>query len=47
MILLDTNVIVDALDKEEANHRWAKKQIEDAVSTEGGGIMVVTPQLVE
>jgi predicted nucleic acid-binding protein len=42
MILLDTNVIVDALDKEEANHRWSKKQIEDAVSTEGGGISVVT-----
>ncbi len=42
MILLDTNVIVDALDKGEANHRWAKKQIEDAVSTEGGGISVVT-----
>ena len=29
MILLDTNVIVDALDKSQANHQWAKKQIED------------------
>jgi hypothetical protein len=42
MILLDTNVIVDALDKSQANHQWAKKQIEDAVATEGGGISVVT-----
>ena len=42
MILLDTNVIVDALDPREANHRWAKKQIEDAVAGEGGGISVVT-----
>jgi predicted nucleic acid-binding protein len=42
MILLDTNVIVDALDKNQANHQWAKKQIEDAVATEGGGISVVT-----
>jgi predicted nucleic acid-binding protein len=42
MILLDTNVIVDALDKGGANHPWAKKQIEEAVSTEGGGISVVT-----
>ena len=42
MILLDTNVIVDALDKNQANHRWAKKQIEDAVAGTGGGISVVT-----
>ena len=42
MILLDTNVIVDALDKSQANHQWAKKQIEDAVAAEGGGISVVT-----
>jgi len=42
MILLDTNVIVDALDKTQANHLWAKKQIEDAVAAEGGGISVVT-----
>jgi hypothetical protein len=42
MILLDTNVIVDALDKSHANHQWAKKQIEDAVAAEGGGISVVT-----
>jgi hypothetical protein len=42
MILLDSNVIVDALDKSQANHQWAKKQIEDAVAAEGGGISVVT-----
>jgi predicted nucleic acid-binding protein len=42
MILLDTNVIVDALDKGEANHQWAKKQIEDAIAADGGGISVVT-----
>ncbi len=42
MILLDTNVIVDALDDSQANHKWARKQIEDAVAAEGGGISVVT-----
>ena len=42
MILLDTNVIVDALDKTQGNHQWAKKQIEDAVTAEGGGVSVVT-----
>jgi predicted nucleic acid-binding protein len=42
MILLDTNVIVDALDKSQANHEWAKKQIVDAVAGEGGGISAVT-----
>jgi hypothetical protein len=42
MILLDTNVIVDALDKSQPNHHWAKKQIEDVVAAEGGGISVVT-----
>jgi predicted nucleic acid-binding protein len=42
MTLLDTNVIVDALDKSQADHQWAKKQIEDAVAAEGGGISVVT-----
>jgi hypothetical protein len=42
MTLLDTNVIVDALDRSQANHQWAKKQIEDVVAEEGGGISVVT-----
>lgn len=42
MILLDTNVVVDALDKKQAHHAWSKRQIEDAVVGEGGGISVVT-----
>src|SRR4051812_46493128 len=42
MILLDTNVIVDALDKAQSHHLWSKKQIEEAVLGEGGGISVVT-----
>ncbi len=42
MILLDTNVVVDALDKDQAHHTWSKKQIEDAVTGDGGGISVVT-----
>jgi predicted nucleic acid-binding protein len=42
VILLDTNVIVDAFDTGQANHRWAKKQIEEAVATEGGGVSAVT-----
>lgn len=42
MTLLDTNVIVDAMDKDQANQRWAKKQIEDIVAGEGGGVSVVT-----
>jgi len=57
MILLDTNVVVDAMDKTQAYHAWSKKQIEDAVVMEGGAISVVTlaelcagarePELVE
>lgn len=42
MTLLDTNVVVDALDKKQAHHAWSKKQIEDAVAGEGGGISVMT-----
>ncbi len=42
MILLDTNVVVDAVDKTQTHHAWSKKRIEDAVATEGGGISVVT-----
>jgi len=42
MILLDTNVVVDALDKDQAHHGWSRKQIEDAVVGEGGGISAVT-----
>ena len=42
MILLDTNVLVDALDATQAHQVWSKKQIEEAVVAEGGGISVVT-----
>jgi predicted nucleic acid-binding protein len=42
MILMDTNVIVDALDKSQECHQWARKQIKDAVAADGGGISVVT-----
>jgi hypothetical protein len=42
MILLDTNVIVDALDKTQTHHSWSKWQIEAAVAGGGGGISVVT-----
>lgn len=42
MILLDTNVIIDALDTDETHHAWAVKQIEDSVGGEGGGINAVT-----
>ncbi len=42
MILLDTNVVVDALDTTQQHHAWSKRQIEDAVVAEGGGIGVVT-----
>jgi len=42
MILLDTNVIIDALDKSQANHQWAKQQIENVVAMEGGGISAIT-----
>ena len=42
MILLDTNVLVDAMDKTQQHHAWSKGQIEDAVTGEGGGISVVT-----
>jgi predicted nucleic acid-binding protein len=42
MILMDTNVVIDALDKTEEKHQWSRKQIEDAVAGDGGGISVVT-----
>ena len=38
MILVDTNVIIDALDKAARDHGWAFKQVVDAVSGEGGAI---------
>jgi hypothetical protein len=42
MILLDTNVVVDAMDRTQPHHAWSNKQIGDAVAGEGGGISVVT-----
>jgi hypothetical protein len=42
MILLDTSVVIDARDSSQANHVWAVRQIEQAVSGEGGGVNVVT-----
>jgi len=41
MILMDTNVVIDARDSFQANHLWAIKQIEDAAAGEGGGINAV------
>jgi predicted nucleic acid-binding protein len=42
MTLLDTNVIVDAMDEGQEHHLWAWNQIKDAVSADGGGISAVT-----
>jgi predicted nucleic acid-binding protein len=42
MILLDTNVVIDARDPSQPDHAWAVRQIEQAVTVEGGGISVVT-----
>jgi hypothetical protein len=42
MILFDTNVIIDILDKDEAHHSWAIKQLASAVLGEGVVVSVVT-----
>jgi predicted nucleic acid-binding protein len=42
MTLFDTNVIIDARDASSANHAEAVREIEAAVSGEGGGINAVT-----
>ena len=42
MILIDTNVVIDARDALQAHHAWATKVIEDAVAGEGGGVNTVT-----
>lgn len=42
MILLDTNVIIDALDSGSAHHAWAAKQIVKAVSGDGAAVNAVT-----
>jgi hypothetical protein len=42
VILLDTNVIIDALDSGSAHHAWAAKQIVKAVSGDGAAVNAVT-----
>jgi predicted nucleic acid-binding protein len=42
MILIDTNVVIDARDSSQSNHAWAVRQIEQAVAGEGAGINAVT-----
>ena len=42
MILMDTNVVIDARDPAQPSHAWAVAQIERAVAGEGGGINAVT-----
>jgi len=41
MILMDTNVVIDARDSSQANHAWAARLIEEAVTDEGGGVNAV------
>ena len=42
MILLDTNVVIDARDSSQPAHAWAAKVIEEAAAGEGGGVNAVT-----
>jgi predicted nucleic acid-binding protein len=42
MILIDTNVVIDARDSSQSNHAWAIRLIEEAASGEGAGINAVT-----
>ena len=42
MILIDTNVVIDARDTSAASHAWAVKLIEMSVAGEGAGINAVT-----
>ena len=42
MILLDTNVVIDARDSTQPHHAWAIGQLESAVLGEGAGINTVT-----
>lgn len=41
MILIDTNVVIDALDPATRDHDWAFRQVVDAVNGEGGAINAV------
>ena len=38
MILFDTSVIIDAIEKDSPWHSWAREQIANAVAAEGAGI---------
>lgn len=42
MILLDTNVIIDALDKKSPAHAWAKQLIVEAVTGSGAAVNTIT-----
>ena len=42
MILIDTNVVIDARDASQPDHKWAVKLIEEAASGEGAGINAIT-----
>lgn len=42
MILLDTNVVIDARDSAQPDHDWAVAQVESAIMSEGAGINTVT-----
>ncbi|HTB84329.1 MAG TPA: PIN domain-containing protein [Candidatus Sulfotelmatobacter sp.] len=42
MILLDTNVVIDARDASQPDHAWAAGLIESAATSEGAGINSVT-----
>ena len=42
MILLDTNVVIDALDPGSPYHAWANKHIVNALSGEGAAVNAVT-----
>ena len=42
MILIDTNVVIDARDASQSNHAWAVGLIEQAAAGEGGVINAVT-----
>ena len=42
MILLDTNVVIDALYADEANHEWAVNEVASAVVGEGAAVSAMT-----
>lgn len=42
MILMDTNVLIDARDASQPDHAWAVRLIEETLAGEGGGVNAVT-----